>query len=410
MQLDTPTLYTSITIAAFAGAFVLIFFMFSLRHRTREIGWSCLLWAFGMLFIAVGTLLTGMRGTIPNELSIVVSNILILWGVWLRPIAVSVFFNKRTFFWVPLGLSIVWTALCQTSFFQEGVHYRVFYMNGSHAIAALFVIWMCYRFNSERLVTARVMAGAFAFEAFAFLLFINHHAFVRYTNFMEAFGGTVTTVYLVLILMTIVVSTMAIAAMCIERIQNRFHEQAMEDMLTGLPNRRAFYEAVEKALTNPRAEIKQYAVVLLDIDHFKKVNDTFGHAMGDAILRLLGLICREAVPATGLSGRIGGEEFAIFLPNTTEDTAGALSHRISQRLLVESATASDKRVEATISAGVVICPAATPFDLAVEGADKCLYDAKRQGRNRTIMHDRTTKVTPERTMFQAPFASLRRST
>jgi len=401
MKLDTPTLYTSITIATFAGAIVLLFFMFSLRHRTAEISRSCLLWAFGMLLIASGTLLTGMRGSISNELSIVVSNILIICGIWLRPTAIAVFFGRTTFLWIPVSLSIIWIALWQTSFFQEGVHYRVFFGNGTHAVASLVIIWLCVRLNSERLVTARVLAGSVTVEAFAFLLFINHHAFVRYTDFMQAFGATVTTVYLVLLLMTMIISTIAIAAMCVERIQNRFHEQAMEDMLTGLPNRRAFYQAVEKARSDRRTQTSHYSVVLLDIDHFKKINDTYGHAMGDDVLRLLGRICREDVPKPGLAGRIGGEEFAIFLPNTAQNTAGALSRKISQRLSSESTSTSGEKVAVTISAGVIVCPASTRLDLAIEEADTCLYDAKRQGRNRTVMHDKTIPSAPERVLFEA---------
>ena len=165
----------------------------------------------------------------------------------------------------------------------------------------------------------------------------------------------------------------------------RLKELASVDPLTGVANLRYFMERAQYDL----ARIWRYggalSLMLLDVDHFKRVNDSFGHAAGDQVLRGMAAVCRETLRDSDLVGRIGGEEFAIVLPETPVDGAVGVAERI--RHLVEDAHFGydDKLIDVTVSIGVAGCGReGETVEELMKRADVALYDAKRSGRNRVI--------------------------
>jgi len=172
----------------------------------------------------------------------------------------------------------------------------------------------------------------------------------------------------------------------INDLQIQLRDQAMHDMVTGMLNRRYLEEILEKEIARAKREGYPISLVMVDIDHFKMINDTFGHKAGDQILQALStLLCRH-IRKADIACRYGGDEFVLALPNLTKEIA-------FQRAEVWRIAFQDMRldyqgreVRATISSGIAIFPEhGDSFDLLLTAADKAMYAAKTTGRNRTIV-------------------------
>lgn len=166
---------------------------------------------------------------------------------------------------------------------------------------------------------------------------------------------------------------------------------ADQDQLTGLHNRRAFLEAAHAQVDRLHQQQAHCAVLMLDIDHFKSVNDRYGHATGDAVLAHFGRMLRDCLREQDVLGRMGGEEFAALLPHATAPEALATAERLRQHLAATPIPVPDLQppLYCTVSVGVTV-EAISPacFDTLLAHADQALYLAKAQGRNRVVMWSR----------------------
>lgn len=163
------------------------------------------------------------------------------------------------------------------------------------------------------------------------------------------------------------------------------HNMATRDSLTGCVNRGHFMTLAQAALATAHQQKKPLALVMLDIDHFKRVNDLHGHATGDKTLKLCTQWIKQALPKEATLGRIGGEEFALILPGFSAAEANILSNDIRNQIANKSSDNPDVPA-ITISLGVeVITQATDEVDTLLSQADKALYQAKSSGRNRVVM-------------------------
>jgi len=175
-----------------------------------------------------------------------------------------------------------------------------------------------------------------------------------------------------------------------KRVQDRFRMQARTDAMTGLDNYRSFRQRLEDETRRARRYNRPLSLILLDIDHFKQINDTYLHVAGDAILRQIATVLREILRGTDVAARYGGEEMAIICPETGANDARTLAERIrttveTRRFTLPPGCEVDE-VAVTISLGVATVPAhATSDAVLVEQADKALYAAKTAGRNQVCM-------------------------
>ena len=162
---------------------------------------------------------------------------------------------------------------------------------------------------------------------------------------------------------------------------------ASRDALTGLPNRRHFFEMAEAALLQTRRYGTPLSVAVLDLDHFKHINDTHGHAGGDAVLKVFADILRESLRDSDTPARIGGEEFAVLLTSTSLEESLTALERIRAALDRHAIELGAQCVFATVSIGAVQWRAQhLDVDSMLVQADQALYHAKRQGRNRVVLY------------------------
>ncbi|WP_375569502.1 GGDEF domain-containing protein [Ahrensia marina] len=163
--------------------------------------------------------------------------------------------------------------------------------------------------------------------------------------------------------------------------------EAMTDQLTGIGNRKRFDRAMDEAMLSSEATGEPFSLLVCDIDHFKKFNDTHGHQTGDQVLRLVGSTVKSSVSSKDIACRYGGEEFCVILPSTkigrATDMANVIRQAVMGKELVKRST-GETLGRVTISIGVAELREDDSVQSIIERADKCLYAAKEAGRNRVV--------------------------
>ncbi len=173
------------------------------------------------------------------------------------------------------------------------------------------------------------------------------------------------------------------------RQQNRELEWlATRDALTGCINRRSFFKMFDSVWDDAKPAGRELSAVMVDIDHFKSINDNHGHAKGDDVLRQVAVAIMKTVTEDDVVCRYGGEEFSVFMPDTNADEAELRAERI--RLAIKTLITGEVRVTASLGVSSMAYDATSPQDL-LDQADKCLFVAKRHGRNQVVRFDKATK-------------------
>jgi diguanylate cyclase (GGDEF)-like protein/putative nucleotidyltransferase with HDIG domain len=171
-----------------------------------------------------------------------------------------------------------------------------------------------------------------------------------------------------------------------DRLIESLADRAARDSLTGLANRRGYHFRIERELERAQRHGLPLSIVLADIDHFKSLNDAFGHRRGDQALREFGELCRQELRATDLVSRVGGEEFAIVLPHVDEHEAVATAERL--RLAVRERLHTPDGHSLSASFGVASFPQhGSDPEVLLDHADQAMYTAKHLGRDRTVVFD-----------------------
>jgi diguanylate cyclase (GGDEF)-like protein len=176
------------------------------------------------------------------------------------------------------------------------------------------------------------------------------------------------------------------------------------DSLTGIPNRRIFLESLEVAMSFAQRHQTPLAVIMADLDNFKKINDTFGHDTGDRVLQSFAILLVENIRQEDLVARFGGEEFILMLPGTSDTEAVALAERIKHRW--EEITPPEFSVRVTSSFGVSAYQPGDSVSSLIEKADQALYEAKRLGKNQVVMTEDKTEQMAAETQKLAHFLKI----
>jgi diguanylate cyclase (GGDEF)-like protein len=170
------------------------------------------------------------------------------------------------------------------------------------------------------------------------------------------------------------------------------HEISITDSLTGLYNRKHLMETLDKETSRCQRYKRPLAILMIDIDHFKRYNDTFGHLAGDEALKRMAKIFRDSVRAVDYSARYGGEEFLIILPETSKHEAANAAERIRRCVEEDSLAEGDRATATTVSIGVAVFPEhGDHIQTLIKNADAALYEAKKGGRNQVVTYQSKPK-------------------
>lgn len=186
---------------------------------------------------------------------------------------------------------------------------------------------------------------------------------------LYANGGTAVIIYLLT----------ARTAAALKQLLDQEHVSARIDYSTGVANRRAFFELAELEIQRARRYQRPFAVAAIDLDNFKRINDGFGHAVGDRLLCVMAEIIKNGIRANDVVARFGGDEFAILLPESDGEAARAVIDRVQQRI-DEAMRSNGWQVTVSIGLATFVHPPASTDDM-MKKADDLLYAAKRSGKN-----------------------------
>ncbi len=182
-----------------------------------------------------------------------------------------------------------------------------------------------------------------------------------------------------------VFSNVAVLALLNALQYEKLERMATTDALTGLYNRRRFFEMLENAVADGLRYERPLGLIMCDIDHFKSINDTYGHPMGDEVLRRVARVLNDVARTTDRVCRIGGEEFAIILPQTDYQGAEQLAERFRQEIARQEFRHQGRDFSITLSLGICVLPEhARHKEELIQRADQALYQAKEGGRNRVV--------------------------
>jgi diguanylate cyclase (GGDEF)-like protein len=173
----------------------------------------------------------------------------------------------------------------------------------------------------------------------------------------------------------------------LKQVREKLYELSITDDLTGLHNRRHFKHVLRREISRSVRHGVNLCLAIIDIDHFKMINDTHGHESGDLVLRALSDVFNQAFRKCDITGRIGGEEFAVMLPETDLEGAALVTDRFRERVEQESGNLHKGVGTFTVSVGVTQRTGTTDdIDTLMKQADQALYRAKREGRNRVCLY------------------------
>lgn len=187
-----------------------------------------------------------------------------------------------------------------------------------------------------------------------------------------------------LLLRSVITFTMTVGFlwMISRRLEATLVRQATEDPLTGVANRRALWEKAERLIGRAAPRGAPLAVLMVDIDHFKSVNDRWGHGMGDRLLKAVAGALTDSVRTGDMVARVGGEEFAVLLPDADAATAAAVAERVRAAVALLQVEGDEGALSCTVSIGHATLAPGLPWERLIKAADEALYCAKRGGRNR----------------------------
>jgi diguanylate cyclase (GGDEF)-like protein len=373
MSLDTTTLYFVATmVAAMLGAMLLFF---GKQENIPALKWWGTAYLLGAASIALWTLAGSMLGAMIslalNALGFVACGM--VWN------AARVFHGRKPSLPGLLLGAVAWVAAVMT-LQPEASAIRLTIGAG---IVAMYAALTAAELWSERRKTMQKRWPAIAvpvLHGFVLMLPILLGGLLHPHD--NTFASSIwVTVFAIELVLYAVGTVFVIFMLVSERTVTAHKTAASMDPLTGLFNRRGFAEATSRVIEREANAGRPVTVMIFDLDHFKSINDRFGHPAGDEILKLFATVVINTLRITDLSGRIGGEEFAALLPCPLEEGVIA-AERVRETFAASGIVSEEGPVDTSVSIGVAGGPAGTELEVLLAAADSALYQAKRNGRNR----------------------------
>jgi diguanylate cyclase (GGDEF)-like protein len=376
---------TTIMIAAGLAFLTGVSLRYVLRDYPAALEPSIRLWVLGSVLQAMGWLLFGLRDAVPDLLTIVGANALLSFSFACQIDAVRVFVGRPSGRWLSLApvaaialLELAFTYVLPSVRLRLVTVSAVFVLQMSSAVVALLDV--ARPRGRSHLLTASAFLGLAAVLVLRIVL----ESFSPIVPPSPFASTPIQSLVFAVAAFFPIVATLGFVLMCTDRLHQELEHRARVDPLTGISNRRTLGELAEQAIVSTRQRRRKLALLLVDADHFKRINDAFGHEVGDDALRVLAAALDCALRSQDVLGRLGGEEFVVVMPDCDETAARAAADRL--RIAVEKTVfaAGEERVPLRVSIGFAVCGDADDFASLLRRADKAMYLAKRLGRNRVI--------------------------
>jgi diguanylate cyclase (GGDEF)-like protein len=392
MNLDINTLF-QVTIYVEAILGLLLLFVWVQNTAILAVAW----WGFAHLLRAASVMLFGMYGSVPDLISIDLANAFLFTAFALTWTGARIFDGRPA---EPVYLvtgAVLWLLVCRLPILENAIDARVLICSG---IVTTYTWLTAYEFwcgRNEQLVSRWPAIFLLFAHGALFLLRTPLVAMLPWSPTNQVFGSVWLTVLSFEALLFTISIAFIMLAMAKERTELRHKTASLVDPLTGIANRRSFLQdagaLAKRHLSHPRPA----AVLLIDLDHFKSINDRFGHASGDRVLEVFADTARGHVRPGDLLGRLGGEEFAVVLYDVAAEQALGAAEQLRGAFEQSTKDVDGRPVNATLSIGLVYSESPV---LDVPGllaqADQALYFAKERGRNRievaslNLVRDRAT--------------------
>jgi diguanylate cyclase (GGDEF)-like protein len=377
MNLDVNTLFlVTIYVEAILG--LLLLFAWVQNTAIYAVAW----WGFADLLRAASVMLFGMYGSVSDLVSIDLANAILFTAFAVTWTGARVFDHRKPRWLLLFGGAVLWLVLCRIPAIKGSWDLRLLFSSGiitAYTWATAYEFW---RGRSEPLVSRWPAIFMFFAHGALYLLRTPFGAMLAPVNNQVFASVWITVLSFEALLFTIAIAFILLA-MAKERTEYRHKTDSLIDPLTGIANRRAFLQDAEAHLKRQATEPRPTAVMLLDLDNFKGINDRFGHAIGDRVLQMFAEIGSGCMRRHDIFGRLGGEEFAALLVDTSRDRALAVAEKIRSSFVEVTGMVEGKPVVATVSIGVVISyDAVLDLSALLAQADHALYRAKDNGRNR----------------------------
>lgn len=376
MSLDLQTFIIGVFMLAIAGALLLLSW---LHHRSNK---SLAQWAFAFFLGAVGIALIGARGRIPDAWSILAANALLTSAYGVMWQGVRTFEGRRSHPALIGAGAVIWLTACAVpAFYAVGTARALLIMaiSMAYSLAAAAELW---RGRSEPLPARWPLIV---------ILIVHAATLPLRVPLVSALNGGPQTHPLVVgsvifeTLLFCICGVYLLGSLSKERLALRHEQTSLLDPLTGVANRRAFLGQGAKIIDRAEISGQPTALLLFDLDRFKSVNDQYGHATGDDLLRAFCRVATTKIRRTDLFARLGGEEFACLLPNASQSVAMAIAEEIRNDFAAMKFDAGSTRLAGTVSVGMSATDRLnSDLPSLLIAADRALYRAKQEGRNRVV--------------------------
>jgi diguanylate cyclase (GGDEF)-like protein len=388
MSVPTPSTLLAITVftPVLAGCLLLLSW---LEHRRMV---ALALWGSSFITASVATMLIIVaRGTISDFWSIIIGNALLAAAYGLLWCGARKFEGKKASIILTLAGVPLWIAACLVAPIYARAEARAVVMAAiaaSYTLLTLLEFWRgrgdgVWRWPIMLLLSAHAAAIPFRIQLAG-----------AWTH-PDPSNVTLLTVMIFETAFVCIGAGYLLGSLAKDRIAATYRRISLTDSLTHVSNRRGFFEAAQRLLMRNDYERRPVALLLFDLDHFKNINDRYGHDTGDEVLAAFCRLATSLLRPADLFGRIGGEEFACLLPGTQQQEALAMAERLRIAFEATSHTTGGRTFTGTVSVGIaVLDDAGIDLRALLKEADMALYRAKAMGRNRVEILGRQNEIQP----------------
>jgi diguanylate cyclase (GGDEF)-like protein len=380
MNLDIHTLFmVTIYVEAILG--ILLLFAWAQNMAIRAVCW----WGFAHLIRTASLVLFGLYGSAPDLITIDLANALLFTAFAATWTGTRVFDGRPVEPVYLVAGAVTWLLICRAPIPAEAIEVRALIASGIITTYTWLTAYEFWRGRAEQLVSR--WPAIFMLFAHGALYLLRTPLIAFLPRSLSSSSQMYDSVWLTVLSFEGLLFTISIAfillAMAKERTELRHRTAAMIDPLTGIANRRSFLHDADEAAKRHAARPHPAAVLLIDLDRFKSINDGFGHAIGDRVLEAFAQSAQEILRPADLFGRLGGEEFAAVLVDVSCERACEIAESLRERFALAARSVDEHAVAGTVSIGIAHCdgPVLDVRQLLAQ-ADRALYIAKENGRNR----------------------------